>query len=96
MPLSHPRLEEFTGQIRDLYLAAGDIGFWQSALRDPAADVFKAVGAAIETRKPLMVSVLYGDFEDGQRMISQLALWYENQRWLTSSGRHFQLDTSHL
>jgi len=38
------------------------------------------------------VNVLYGDFEGGQRVISQFAVRWENQRWLTSSGRHFQLD----
>jgi hypothetical protein len=89
---SHPPAEEFTSQIRDIYLPPGDTGFWQGALRDPAAGVFKAAGAAVENREPLMVSVLYGDFEGGQRVISQFALRYENQRWLVSSGRHFQLD----
>lgn len=89
---SHPPVEEFTSQIRDLFLPPGDIGFWQGALRDPAAEVFKAVSAAIQATEPLMVSVLYGDFEGGQRVISQFALRYEGQRWLVSSGRHFQLD----
>ena len=92
MSRSHPPVAEFTSQIRDIYLPPGDTGFWQGALRDPAAEVFKAVAAAIEAREPLMVSVLYGDYEGGQRVISQFALRYESQRWLVSSGRHFQLD----
>src|SRR5262245_20634735 len=86
---SYPPAEQFTGQVRDIYLPPGDIGFWQGALRDPAAEVFAVVHAAIETREPLTVSVLYGDFEGGQRVISQFALRYEQQRWLVSSGRHF-------
>ena len=69
-----PAAEEFTAQIRDIYLPPGDIGFWQGALRDPAAAVFKRVGAVIETTQPLMVSVVYGDFAGGQRVISQCAL----------------------
>ena len=89
---SHPPVEEFTSQIRDIYLPPGDIGFWQGALRDPAAEVFKTVAGAIETTQPLTVNILYGDFEGGQRVISQFALRYEEQRWLVSSGRHFQLD----
>jgi hypothetical protein len=87
-----PAVEEFTSQIRDIYLPPGDIGFWQGALRDPAAEVFKTVAAAIEATEPLTVNILYGDFEGGQRVISQFALRYEEQRWLVSSGRHFQLD----
>jgi hypothetical protein len=89
---SHPPVEEFTSQIRDIYLPPGDIGFWQGALRDPASEVFKTVAAAIETTEPLTVNILYGDFEGGQRVISQFALRYEEQKWLVSSGRHFQLD----
>jgi hypothetical protein len=89
---SHPPVEEFTSQIRDIYLPPGDIGFWQGALRDPADEVFKTVATAIETTEPLTVNILYGDFEGGQRVISQFALRYEEQRWLVSSGRHFQLD----
>src|SRR5262245_11009594 len=89
---SHPPEAAFTSQIRDIYLPPGDSGFWQGALRDPASEAFKTVGAAIEARQALTVNVLYGDFEGGQRVISQFAVRWENQRWLTSSGRHFQLD----
>ena len=60
---SHPPVEEFTSQIRDIYLPPGDIGFWQGALRDPADEVFKTVATAIETTEPLTVNILYGDFE---------------------------------
>jgi hypothetical protein len=42
-----PPLEDFTTQTRDIYVASGDIGFWQGALRDPAAAQFKAIAAAI-------------------------------------------------
>ena len=87
-----PPLEEFTTQVRDIYVAPGDSELWQGALRDPAADQFKAVAAAIEARDILTVSLLYGDLEGGQRMISQFALQYGNDRWLTTVGRHFNID----
>jgi len=45
---THPPLEDFTAQTRDIYVASGDIGFWQGALRDPATAQFKAVAAAVE------------------------------------------------
>jgi hypothetical protein len=89
---SHPPLDEFAGQRRDIYVPPGDVGFWQGALRDPTAEVFKAVGAAIEASEPLVISVLYGDFEGGQRVISQFILRHQGERCLVSAGRHFQLD----
>jgi hypothetical protein len=90
--LTHPPLEDFTTQTRDIYVAAGDIGFWQGALRDPATAPFTAVAAAVETGDPMMLSVLYGDWEGGQRVISQFALRRANGKWLTSTGRHFNVD----
>jgi hypothetical protein len=89
---SHAPLEEFASQRRDIYVPTGDIGFWQAALRDPTAETFKAVGAAIQAAQPLVVSVLYGDFEGGQRVISQFILRHQGERCLVSAGRHFQID----
>jgi hypothetical protein len=91
-PLTHPPLEEFTTQTRDIYIASGDLGFWQGALRDPAAAQFEAVAAAVEVGDPMMLNILYGDWEGGQRVISQFALRHVNDRWLTSTGRHYNVD----
>jgi hypothetical protein len=90
--LTHPPLKEFTAQTRDIYVAPGDVGFWQGALRDPATARFKAVAGAVEAGDPIMLSVLYGDWEGGQRVISQFALRRANDRWLTTTGRHFNVD----
>ena len=89
---THAPLGEFAGQRRDIYVPTGDVGFWQGALRDPTAETFKAVGAAIQAAEPLVVSVLYGDFEGGQRVISQFILRHQGKRCLVSAGRHFQID----
>jgi hypothetical protein len=89
---THPPLEDFTTQTRDIYVASGDIGFWQGALRDPATAQFKAVAPAVEAGDPMMISILYGDWEGGQRVISQFALRHANDMWLTSTGRHFNVD----
>jgi hypothetical protein len=90
--LTHPPLEDFTTQTRDIYVASGDVGFWQGALRDPAAARFKAVAAAVEAGDPMMLDILYGDWEGGQRVISQFALRRADSRWLTTTGRHFNVD----
>jgi len=89
---SHPPLEEFTAQIRDIYVASGDIGLWQGAERDPAADVFKVLSAAIAAGDDITLSMLYGDFEGGQRVITQFAVRGGNQRWLAVAVRHFNVD----
>jgi len=90
--LTHPPLEDFTTQTRDIYVAPGDVGFWQGALRDPATAQFKAVAAAVEAGDPMLLTILYGDWEGGQRVISQFALRRANDRWLTTTGRHFNVD----
>jgi hypothetical protein len=45
----HPALEDFHALTRDIYVAAGDFGFWQGALRDPHAEEFGQVRRAIES-----------------------------------------------
>jgi hypothetical protein len=90
---THPPLEDFTTQTRDIYVAPGDVGFWQGALRDPATAQFKAVAAAVDAGDSMMLNILYGDWEGGQRVISQFALRrVDNNRWLTTTGRHFNVD----
>ena len=89
---SHPLLEDFTSQIRDIYVAPGDTGLWQGAMRDPATETFQAAAAAINDGELLLLSLLYGDFEGGQRVITQFALRRANERWLTTVARHFNVD----
>jgi hypothetical protein len=91
-PQAPPPLEDFTAQTRDIYLAPSDIGFWQGALRDPATAQFKAVAAAVDTGDPMRLSILYGDWEGGQRVITLFTLRRANDKWLTSTGRHFNVD----
>jgi len=89
---SHPPLEEFTTQNLDIYVAPGDNGLWLSALRDPAAGVFQTVAGAVNASQPLAVDLLYGDFEGGQRVITQFSLRHANERWLAQATRHFNVD----
>jgi hypothetical protein len=90
---SHPPLEDFTTQSRDIYVAPRDLGFWQGAYRDPGTASFKAAAAAIDAGDPMTLSLLYGDFEGGQRVISQFTLRQgEKDTWLASVVRHFNID----
>jgi hypothetical protein len=90
---THPPVAEFTSQSRDIYVAPGDNGFWQGAFRDPSAGRFKAAAAAFGAGDPLTLSLLYGDFEGGQRVISQFTLRRgQDDSWLASAVRHFNVD----
>jgi hypothetical protein len=89
---SHPPLEDFTTQNLDIYVAPGDNGLWLSALRDPAADIFTAVADAFKAGDPLVINLFYGDFEGGQRVITQITVRHANERWLAQATRHFNVD----
>jgi hypothetical protein len=69
-----PPLEEFRRQQIDIYIPAGDTGYWLGALRDPSEPVYKDVRAAIEGRQPLQVDLLYGDHEGGQRTVTRFVV----------------------
>jgi hypothetical protein len=89
---SHPPVEEFTTQNLDIYVAPGDEGLWLGALRDPTAGIFRAVADAIKTGETLAINLLYGDFEGGQRVITQFSLRHADERWLAQATRHFNVD----
>jgi len=89
----HAPLDEFQRLTRDIYVAAGDVGFWQGAFRDPAAPGYVRARAVTEERTPFSVEVLYGDHEGGQRMVSRFIVSPAGEgRWLATSGRHWNLD----
>ena len=53
---------------------------------------FAALAAAIKRGDPLLISLLYGDFEGGQRIISQFGLRRGDGTWMAAAGRHFNVD----
>ncbi|HET8556324.1 MAG TPA: hypothetical protein VFL58_03340 [Gaiellaceae bacterium] len=89
-------LEEFTMLTRDLYIAPGDVGFWQGAFRDPQSSEYSAARRAVEAPQRMSVDILYGDFEGGQRVISRFLLSPREVddalRWFSSVGRHWNVD----
>jgi hypothetical protein len=89
----HPSPEEFTRLTRDIYVAMGDVGFWQGTFRDPSAPAFAEARAAIEAHGDWTIDVLYGDAEGGQRMISRYSMIpREDGHWLATAGRHWNVD----
>ena len=89
----HATVDDFSRLTRDLYVPAGDVGFWQGAFRDPAAPEFVAARDAIGSRQEVTVELLYGDHEGGQRMISRFVLIPgEDGAWRAAAGRHWNID----
>jgi hypothetical protein len=90
---TYPPLDSFRRLTRDLYLGPGDDGFWQGALRDPSDPSFAEIRTAIEEPHGMMVDILYGDAELGQRSVSRIALLpREDGRWFATIGRHWNVD----
>ena len=88
----HPS-PEFRRQGRDLYIPAGDMGFWQAAFRDPADPQYAEAKKVVESRQSVTIDLLYGDHEGGQRMESRFNLLPVREgRWLASAGRHHNVD----
>lgn len=75
---SAPPLSAFRRQLRDLYIPGQHAGFWQAAIRDPDDPDYAMVRAAAETGERVLVDLLYGDHEGGQRTIARFAIAPEN------------------
>jgi hypothetical protein len=89
----HREPSTFRRLTRDLYVPAGDLGFWQGAFRDRDDPVFAIARDAIVGRNHLAVDLLYGDHEGGQRTISRFGLIpYGDDEWLAAASRHWNLD----
>jgi len=87
-------LDGFRRLTRDLYLAPGEIGFWQGAFRDDSEPVHAEAWKAITSGSHMSVDVLYRDYEGGQSMVTRFGLSprEDGQGWILSAGRHWHLD----
>jgi hypothetical protein len=74
MPQERPDLEEFRRQTRDLYIPVGASGFWQGAMRDPSDPSHAALAAAARDGALVLIDLLYGDQEGGQRAIARFSV----------------------
>jgi hypothetical protein len=73
-PTEAPDLDEFRPQQLDLYIPAGESGYWQGALRDPAVPGYDEVQEALRDGGSIQVDLLYGDHEGGQRTIARFVI----------------------
>jgi hypothetical protein len=69
-----PRLETFRPQHRDLYIPAGETGFWQGAIRTAEDPAYPSVSAAAQNRERVMIDILYADADGGQRTVARFSV----------------------
>ncbi|MDX6707219.1 MAG: hypothetical protein QOI48_3065 [Solirubrobacteraceae bacterium] len=94
--VGHPPPEHFRRQVRDIYIAAGDVGMWQGVLRDDtddADDAIAGIAAAHAERRPFSIDLLYSDQVGGHHTISRfVATPAGDDQWLGYVGLHWNLD----
>src|SRR5919201_2268902 len=91
----HAPPEEFRLLHRDLYVPAGDTGFWQVGLRNPEDPLRRELAATIEGRQPITIELLYGDHEGGQRTVTRFIVSpRENDEWFCAVLRHWSVEDS--
>jgi hypothetical protein len=86
-------LEQFRVLTRDLYIAPGDVGLWQGALREPAEDLHRQVRDARAKRELFTVDLFYTDQVGGQRTVSRFGVMpMGDDGWMGSVVRHWNID----
>ena len=79
-----PDMDGFQRQQLDLYIPAGDTGFWLGRIRDPSTPNFERVRDGLRDGTPLQVDLVYGDHEGGQRTITRFLLAH----WSDQDAEH--------
>src|SRR5438128_1813206 len=89
----HAPLDEHRPQLRDLYVPAGDTGFWQGAIREPDDPFREDLDEAYDAGDVLAVDLVYGDHEGGQLTITRFILSREEDgKWRPAVVRHWALE----
>jgi len=79
-----PDPDGFQRQQLDLYIPAGDTGYWQGRIRDPGTPNFERVRRALSDDSPIWVDLVYGDHDGGQRTITRFLM----ATWPAVDGEH--------
>jgi hypothetical protein len=76
----------FRRQGLDLFIPPGATGYWEGALREPQEDRFAEIAQALRDGERILVDLLYGDHEGGQRAIARFSLHVDPE----AEGRRVQ------
>ncbi len=86
--IDDPDPEDIRRQGLDLYIPPGDTGYWEGALRDPAEERYRQVHDSVRADERVVVDLMYGDHEGGQRQIARFSLHVDDD-W--PAGRRVQV-----
>jgi hypothetical protein len=90
-----PDPASFRPQTRDLYSPPNDLSYWQAAIRTVDDPDRARVEAAMTGTDPLLIDLLYGDQEGGQRTISRFSIARyggPEDGWFPAAVSHWYLD----
>jgi hypothetical protein len=92
----HTEPDAFRMQNRDIYIAPGDVGFWQAAIRDTNDPGYASLSKDVRDTQPFTIELLYGDHEGGQRTITRFGIVprtvNDQLLWFPATSRHWYLD----
>ena len=89
-----PHYDSFVPQQRSLYVPAGDVGYWQGAIRECDTDRGdgEALRSAVEGGQRLTLYLRYADQDGGHDTVTQYTLSPdENGDWLFGIAKHWSL-----
>ncbi len=85
-----PDPELFHRQQLDIFIPAGDAGSWRAAIRDRNDQYYDGIVRALEEGTRIVVDLLYGDHEGGQRAIARFNVTLdEDGEALTANVVHY-------
>jgi hypothetical protein len=93
--LVRPDPATFRPQTRDLYSPPNDLSYWQAAIRTADDPDRSRVEDAMAGTDPLLIDLLYGDQEGGQRTISRFSIGRfggPDDGWFPTVVNHWYLD----
>lgn len=86
-----PDPERFHRQQLDIYIPAGDAGSWRAAIRDSNDEHYEGIVRALEAGTRIVVDLMYGDHEGGQRAIARFNVTPdEDGESLTANVVHYR------
>jgi hypothetical protein len=77
---------------RDLFIAPGDQGFWQGAIRDCDDELRSELLDILATPRRFVVDLMYGDQEGGQRVVTRFSFMPTDSGYMFTTVRHWYLD----
>lgn len=88
-----PPVDNLHRLTRDIYIPAGDIYFWQGAIREDGSRDRELVEKQVAGGERVIVDVLYGDIQGGQRVVTRFSMLpMDSGGYIVALARHWNVD----